>query len=132
MEGCGAPGEIRTPDLLLRRQSLYPAELRARTLILHDRPEPENTADAALPCLRASHEGQHTSIRLGQFVLRFHYDPEEGDEQCGLLGADDQAIDCTGRALHAVDAAVADVCASQLCLGDVGAAEVASAEDRAG
>jgi hypothetical protein len=27
----GAPGEIRTPDLLLRRQSLYPAELRART-----------------------------------------------------------------------------------------------------
>src|SRR5580658_6977916 len=25
----GAPGEIRTPDLLLRRQSLYPSELRA-------------------------------------------------------------------------------------------------------
>src|ERR1700733_14004189 len=25
----GAPGEIRTPDLLLRRQQLYPAELRA-------------------------------------------------------------------------------------------------------
>ena len=32
----GAPGEIRTPDLLLRRQSLYPAELRARSLILHE------------------------------------------------------------------------------------------------
>jgi hypothetical protein len=29
--GTGAPGEIRTPDLLLRRQPLYPAELRART-----------------------------------------------------------------------------------------------------
>jgi hypothetical protein len=29
----GAPGEIRTPDLMLRRHSLYPAELRARTLI---------------------------------------------------------------------------------------------------
>src|SRR5437899_12664085 len=28
----GAPGEIRTPDLLLRMQSLYPAELRARYL----------------------------------------------------------------------------------------------------
>ena len=27
---CGAPGEIRTPDLMLRRHSLYPAELRAR------------------------------------------------------------------------------------------------------
>ena len=25
----GAPGEIRTPDLLIRSQSLYPAELRA-------------------------------------------------------------------------------------------------------
>ncbi len=28
-EGDGAPGEIRTPDLMLRRHSLYPAELRA-------------------------------------------------------------------------------------------------------
>ena len=27
----GAPGEIRTPDPLLRRQMLYPAELRARS-----------------------------------------------------------------------------------------------------
>ena len=27
----GAPGEIRTHDLTLRRRSLYPAELRART-----------------------------------------------------------------------------------------------------
>ena len=26
----GAPGEIRTPDLLVRSQALYPAELRAR------------------------------------------------------------------------------------------------------
>jgi hypothetical protein len=26
----GAPGEIRTPDPLLRRQTLYPTELRAR------------------------------------------------------------------------------------------------------
>jgi hypothetical protein len=29
-EENGAPGEIRTPDLTLRRRSLYPAELRAR------------------------------------------------------------------------------------------------------
>ena len=27
----GAPGEIRTPGLLLRRQPLYPAELRAHS-----------------------------------------------------------------------------------------------------
>jgi hypothetical protein len=31
----GAPGEIRTPDLQLRRLPLYPAELRARNLSLH-------------------------------------------------------------------------------------------------
>ena len=29
-EKNGAPGETRTPDPLLRRQTLYPAELRAR------------------------------------------------------------------------------------------------------
>jgi hypothetical protein len=28
----GAPGEIRTPDPLLRRQMLYPAELRAHAV----------------------------------------------------------------------------------------------------
>ena len=28
----GAPGEIRTPDLLVRSQTLYPAELRAHFL----------------------------------------------------------------------------------------------------
>ena len=29
---CGAPGEIRTPDPLVRSQVLYPAELRAHNL----------------------------------------------------------------------------------------------------
>ena len=29
---CGAPGEIRTPDRLVRSQVLYPAELRARDI----------------------------------------------------------------------------------------------------
>src|SRR5258708_27398319 len=33
--GSGAPGEIRTPDLHLRRLPLYPAELRARNSSLH-------------------------------------------------------------------------------------------------
>src|SRR3974377_2395326 len=32
----GAPGETRTPDPLLRRQTLYPAELRARRRPFHD------------------------------------------------------------------------------------------------
>ena len=32
-EGSGAPGEIRTPDPLVRSQMLYPAELRARKAV---------------------------------------------------------------------------------------------------
>jgi hypothetical protein len=32
----GAPGEARTPDPLLRRQTLYPAELRAHSWLLVD------------------------------------------------------------------------------------------------
>src|SRR5579862_5421609 len=46
----GAPGEIRTPDPLLRRQMLYPAELRAHPWLL-----PDSTALGALirvPTLR--------------------------------------------------------------------------------
>jgi hypothetical protein len=34
-ERSGAPGEIRTPDLLVRSQALYPTELRARTVKAH-------------------------------------------------------------------------------------------------
>src|SRR5207248_45966 len=30
----GAPGETRTPDLLVRSQPLYPTELRARTVLM--------------------------------------------------------------------------------------------------
>ena len=36
----GAPGEIRTPDLLIRSQSLYPAELRAHTRGFELKPHP--------------------------------------------------------------------------------------------
>ncbi len=36
MREIGAPGEIRTPGLLIRSQMLYPAELRAR-VALHKR-----------------------------------------------------------------------------------------------
>src|SRR5580658_8446589 len=34
MKICGAPGEIRTPDPLVRSQVLYPTELRARRVKL--------------------------------------------------------------------------------------------------
>ena len=33
-KSAGAPGGTRTPGLLVRSQSLYPAELRARCLIV--------------------------------------------------------------------------------------------------
>lgn len=33
----GAPGEIRTPDRLVRSQVLYPAELRAHTINKHSK-----------------------------------------------------------------------------------------------
>ena len=33
----GAPGEIRTPDPLVRSQVLYPAELRAHETIIHNK-----------------------------------------------------------------------------------------------
>ena len=60
--GDGAPGEIRTPDLQLRRLPLYPAELRARIISLHrgaskrrktlgarevEAPQPEDGAQSA-------------------------------------------------------------------------------------
>src|ERR1017187_8041257 len=52
----GAPGEIRTPDLTLRRRSLYPAELRARSLSiphfgLPGRRRPAAGWDVGLPIL---------------------------------------------------------------------------------
>ena len=34
LEELGAPDKIRTCDLLLRRQALYPSELRARFVLL--------------------------------------------------------------------------------------------------
>src|SRR6267143_1975143 len=48
-EISGAPGEIRTPDPLLRRQMLYPAELRAR-----GRSHSDSKAFAAVPKIKYS------------------------------------------------------------------------------
>ena len=92
----GAPGEIRTPDLLLRRQSLYPAELRARPLLsLHTRTCGSNAVpwrnlipnDKSAPSLRGkthfckwTHPGRSeqdeepTSVRRHHRGLRDHRD----------------------------------------------------------
>ena len=45
----GAPGGNRTPDILLRRQMLYPAELRAR-----GRSHSDSKAFAAVPKIKSS------------------------------------------------------------------------------
>ena len=40
VSGCfyGAPGEIRTPDLVVRSHALYPTELRARRAVVYTQP----------------------------------------------------------------------------------------------
>src|SRR3984885_2414481 len=57
---------------------------------------------------------------------------EEGDEQRGLIRADDEAVHGVGCAAHAIQAAVAEVSTGEPGVGDVGAAEIAVAEDHAG
>ena len=57
-EKSGAPGESRTPDLLVRSQTLYPAELRARrsanaVKIDYDTPPRSSTRRIA------THRGKH-------------------------------------------------------------------------
>src|ERR1700761_8521286 len=61
----------------------------------------------------------------------FNAHAEQGDEQRGLIRADDEAVHGVGCAAHAIQAAVAEVCPAELCVGDVGAAEGAAAEDHA-
>ena len=51
-EENGAPGEIRTPDLTLRRRSLYPAELRARNLRIHQESLPRGQAQLVVEVFR--------------------------------------------------------------------------------
>lgn len=60
--GCGTPGPIRTADLLLRRQTLYPAELRAHTTL------PDN-------CVTPQRRGQTISIahHCATISLRDHF-----------------------------------------------------------
>ena len=55
-----APGEIRTPDLLIRSQTLYPAELRA-----HNRPEIATDAPRARSPQRASAPRRNRTFNLG-------------------------------------------------------------------
>src|ERR1700761_2984369 len=56
---------------------------------------------------------------------------EEGDEQRGLIRADDETVDRVGCAAHAIQEAVAEVGTGEPSVGDVGAAEIAAAKDHA-
>jgi len=60
-EKSGAPGETRTPNPLLRRQMLYPVELRAPECIL-----------------RQSGVGAHGDLASDRMSFRFLYRPQLG------------------------------------------------------
>jgi hypothetical protein len=79
-EESGAPGEIRTPDPLVRSQMLYPAELRARAAIL------PKFAGGAAECVACSpgcgtsdwpqNEAQETMRRAESALAAEMYDEE--------------------------------------------------------
>ena len=51
----GAPGEIRTPDLLVRSQALYPTELRAQRQIRQAAPTAPILGAANITTSNADH-----------------------------------------------------------------------------
>src|ERR1700727_2419045 len=82
---------------------------------------------------RAAHCGSWAGWKqCDDLASPLHANAEEGDEQRGLIRADDEAVHSVGRAAHAIQDAVAEVCPAELCVGDVGAAEIAAAVDHAG
>src|SRR5580700_1414917 len=83
MGGYGAPGEIRTPDLLLRRQPLYPAELRARSFrILRG-----NGANGRAPGIRDGGNMRGPGAAASANGLRAGGEPIAGeDAEAGRIG----------------------------------------------
>ena len=56
-DSIGAPGKTRTCDLLIRSQTLYPTELRARdkTLLLYRRPYDSATLNFITPGITSNY-----------------------------------------------------------------------------
>src|SRR5205807_2885768 len=77
-EESGAPGEIRTPDLLLRRQSLYPAELRARSnsISLHWREVRFNARYRGRKSSNTAARSPESSFTLSQSCARIAGSPQ--------------------------------------------------------
>ena len=61
MERDGAPGVIRTPDLLVRSQLLYPAELRAHIALLQPFQDTEFRAEEQPSRVRPAEENEDSS-----------------------------------------------------------------------
>ena len=76
----GAPGEIRTPDLMLRRHPLYPAELRARAfrILRHQaaiRPVQQLPRLECVPVLYGSTRPRPVPPPRTTLELTFHIEP---------------------------------------------------------
>src|ERR1700691_6158107 len=68
----GAPGEIRTPDLMLRRHPLYPAELRARSFRILRRVGSLAMALCGHNCRRPdAPEGRHGDLYPAELRVRW-------------------------------------------------------------
>src|SRR5713101_4964564 len=80
----GAPGGIRTPNPLLRRQTLYPTELRARCRQTHSKAfsrEIEGTNLVATLCAGASTPGRAS---FGRPPFSALFDPKSALRQVNL------------------------------------------------
>ncbi len=77
----GAPGGNRTPDLRLRRPTLYPSELRALNSYLHEASRERTPRSASSPStvmskIGAAGFGPATSCAQGRRATRLRYAPE--------------------------------------------------------
>ena len=81
-EMSGAPGESRTPDLLVRSQTLYPAELRARrrantVKIDYDTPPRSSTRRIAFAAAKKAKPCKLLSRNLVK-IVRYSFSPRNG------------------------------------------------------
>src|SRR6202044_2330372 len=101
---AGAPGEIRTPDLTLRRRSLYPAELRARL----DRIPQLADSPGGRPGFGARFATDCNAAPTGKDKQREAANPSAERERLGKVKRDDNAARNENRAqgnehTHAVE-----------------------------
>jgi hypothetical protein len=113
----GAPGEIRTPDLLLRRQPLYPAELRAHGIIysLHGQGEAFNHRAGFLGQQRYAASDQKSEIRHSRGALLHDHSPLRA--RLPAVATSASATTTAAAAVSAIAATTAAATRSALGLG---------------